>query len=357
MNLSDKARILSDAGKWDLCSPLHGSQGGLIPGSIYTTFAGGQQIQLFKTLMSNVCVFDCKYCQNPHCKKPVMFEPQELAQVFKELHDSGQVSGLFLSSGIFKDPAYTTENMIEAVKLIRQWFNGYIHFKVLPGTSKEHVKQASELANRLSINIEAPSKQRLDELSSVKDFKKDIIKQQEWIKEVHPKSGQTTQMIVGAGNETDLELLKTAEWEYEKMGLSRVYYSAFKPIPETPLEGQAATARTREHKLYSVDFMMRQYGIPLKDFKAILIDGNLPGGDPKINLALEKFGEPVDPLQADYEKLLRVPGIGPVRAQTITLMRELDIPLNQQNLKKIGIKRSEPFLRLEGHSQKKLEEY
>lgn len=350
--------MLGNAGRYDLCSSSGISGGDALSGSIYPSILNGRKVMLFKTLMSNTCAYDCKYCQNPICKRPVMYEPEELASVFGSLVSSNTVEGLFLSSGIVKDSDYTMQKMIEGVKLIRNsGFRGYVHLKILPGVSKDLVMQAGELADRMSVNLEAPSKQRLSELSSTKDFDKGIVKVQKWIGQANPRLGQTTQMIVGAGGETDLEILKTAEWEYEDMDMIRVYYSSFIPIKGTPLESREAAPKSREHRLYCVDFMMRKYGIPLSDFKEIMQDGNLPSGDPKIALALKNCDEPVDLKTVDYGQLLRIPGIGPVKAYCIMAMQEYNVPLDQKAIRALGLSRAEPFLKLGKTSQKRLKDY
>jgi len=369
----DKIAALAKAGEWDLCSTTQSSiikaEGveDVVPGSIYNTFAqGGQRLRLFKTLLTNVCSFDCKYCENSSCpgcrkKTPYSYEPQELAEVFRHLYMKRQADGLFLSSGVGASPDATMEKMLDAVRRVREsGFSGYVHIKVLPGASRELVKQACELATRVSINIEAPNKARLSELCSNKDYDKDIIRRQEWIRELEPEAGQTTQMVVGAGDESDLEVLGRAEWEYVNIGAKRVYYSAFQPLPSTLLESKKASPGARKRRLYCVDFMMRKYGIPLREFKTIMHGGNLPSGDPKVKLALERFDEPLDINSADFEDLIRIPGIGPVAAYCIKYAQEGGLRVRRRRqLRQLGVvvRRAEPFLKIDGHSQKRLSDY
>jgi len=373
MSLLEKVKVLGDAGKWDTCassaSPrkVHGSDriGNVAAGGICHSFTeSGRCISLFKTLMTNNCALDCKYCQNSsHCRKnPVMYEPEELAKVFMHLYTGNYVEGLFLSSGVFKNPDYTLQKMLDAVRLIRDKykFSGYIHFKILPGTNKDLVKQAGECADRLSVNLEAPSESRLAEISSVKDYKSDILKRQEWIKDLKIPAGQTTQLVVGGSGETDDEILRTVEWEYETMNLRRVYYSAFTPISDTPMQHQDKTPLEREHRLYCVDFMMRKYGIPLQEFKVIMESGNLPVGDPKIHLARCNFDGAVDVNTAAYEELLRVPGIGPTSAYRITQLQKSNTRITKRaQLHSMGVvlKRAEPFIKINGHTQSRMLEY
>ncbi|MBN2518106.1 MAG: radical SAM protein [Candidatus Altiarchaeota archaeon] len=367
MTSSEKIAALGEAGRWDLSSTILTTgmeKEGLVPGTIYPSFSDNTKFSLFKTLMTNACSFDCRYCENSkYCKKKIFsYEPGELAKVFAQLYSNRQVDGLFLSSGVAGDPDTTMRKMVDAIKLIREkfGFRGYIHLKVLPGSSRDLITEARAYANRLSINIEAPNKARLDELSSMKDFDRDILRRQEWIRDLKPSGGQTTQMIVGAAEETDLEILKTADWEYETMGLRRVYYSPFKPLPETPLEKRENTPQARVHRLYCVDFMLRKYGIPLDEFREVMAEGNLPPGDPKVHLALERFDEPLDLNNAGYEDLIRIPGIGPVTAYCITALQNKSLPLRKRRqLQSLGVrlKRAQPFLKIDGHSQKKLSEY
>lgn len=342
MSLAEKAEALAGEGRFDLCTG--------VPGSVYKS-----QIPLFKTLMTNACSFDCKYCQNRcNSRKIYAYEPKELAQVFMELQSTGQVEGLFLSSGAAADADSIMQKMVEAVRLVREpyGFKGYIHLKVLPGVSKDLIEQAGKYADRLSINIEAPTKSHLLELSSTKDFDLDIIKRQKWIKEIKPRAGQTTQMVVGAGDETDLDILKAAEREYADLGLRRVYYSPFTPLQGTPLKEKEPVSPDRTRRLYNVDFMIRQYGIPLKEFKEVMVGENLPPGDPKVSLALERFDKPLDVNEADFEDLVRVPGIGPTTAYLMTALKGLK---TKRRLRSVGVpKRAEPFLKIDGHSQKRL---
>ncbi|MFH1055529.1 MAG: putative DNA modification/repair radical SAM protein [Candidatus Altiarchaeota archaeon] len=373
MNLLDKVKILGAAGKWDACASSSSTRktagtdriGNAAAAGICHSFTeNGRCVSLFKTLLTTSCSFDCKYCQNStHCgRNPASYEPQELAKVFMHLYLGNYVEGLFLSSGIARDPNSTTQRMLEAVKLIRQdyKFQGYVHLKVLPGTDKDLITEAGGYADRLSINLEAPNKSRLAEISEVKDYATDILRRQEWIKELKLPSGQTTQMVVGASDETDLEILEAARWEYARMDVRRVYYSAFTPIEKTPLAGKDKTPAAREHSLYCVDFMMRKYGIPLAEFKDILVNDNLPVGDPKVHLARQNFQGPVDVNEATYDELLRVPGIGPQSAQRIINLQRSRVRIGSRSqLHSIGVvlKRADPFLKINGNRQVTLAEY
>jgi predicted DNA-binding helix-hairpin-helix protein len=250
--------------------------------------------------------------------------------------------------------------MLQTVRLVRHkyHFKGYIHFKVLPGTSYELVKQASELASRLSINVEAPSKSRLGELSSVKEFKSDILRRQFWISRMKLSSGQTTQIIAGAGDETDLEIIKMARWEYEKMNLKRCYYSSFSPVKGTPLENKEKAPVNRSNRLYNADWLLRVYKYDISSIKEVLVNEMLPDKDPKLAIAEKTLTEPIDVNDASYEELLRIPGIGPQTAQNIISARENN-KLEMRNLRSLGMimKRASPFIKLNGEMQKTLFTY
>jgi predicted DNA-binding helix-hairpin-helix protein len=373
MDVISKARVLGDAGKYDVCGGeickpptfMDGLQN--LPGIIKTRSEGGRFCSLLKTLQTNSCKYDCKYCANRAgsnaggCQRKITsFEPQELAGLFNVLVQKRIVTGLFLSSGIVGDADKASEKMLQTVRLVRHkyHFNGYIHFKILPGTSFELVKQASELASRLSINVEAPSKSRLSELSTVKEFKSDILRRQLWISRMKLSSGQTTQIIAGAGDETDLEIIKMARWEYEKMSLKRCYYSSFSPVKGTPLENKEKVPVKRSNRLYNVDWLLRIYKYDISSIKEVLVNDMLPDKDPKLAIAEKTLTEPVNINDASYEELIRVPGIGLQVAQNILAARE-NRRIDEHNLRACGavLKRAGPFIRVNGEQQKSLLAY
>ena len=322
MDISEKAKILYDGSRFDLYSA---------DGCIY------------KTLMTNECNYDCKYCfHSTNCKK-ARFKPEELARFFiKRLHDSEeQICGLFLSSAIGRDVNETSEDMLEAVSLLRNKYNykGYIHFKVLPGVSYDIIKRASEFSDRMSVNLEAPSKSRLSEVCPVKDFQIDIIRRQKWIKKL--KVEQTTQFVVGANDETDKEILNIVDWENKNIGLKRSYFSAFFPIKGTRYENKPMGSILRQNRLYNVDYLLRLYGTKISEVGDILHDDMLPRGDPKMEIAKQTLS-PVDLKNANYNDLIKVPGIGLKTAEKILLMKDFDY----KSLKKAGVvmKRAMPFI-------------
>lgn len=357
MEILEKANILAKAGEYDSCGPKSCQikmEKGL--GGIYNAKSENKNCRLLKTVMDNNCSQDCKYCPNANhkAKQKASFEPKELASLFNYLVKEQDIHGLFLSSGIPKDPNQQTEKMLQTVKLLRFNYNyhGYIHFKILPGTNFELVKQASELCQRLSVNIEAPNQSILSELSTTKDYQLDIIKRQKWIKYLKPTGGQTTQLIV-TQETTDKEIIKSIDWQYKELEIKRLYFSAFKPIKDTPLENKEKCPEHRQNHLYNIDFLLRQYNFKIEEFNPILKNDFLPNEDPK--LALAKSLEIKDINELTYEELLRIPGIGPKTAKKI---KERKIKDNKQ-LYSLGktTKRSLPFIKLNNQTQSKLSNF
>ncbi|MFO8015977.1 MAG: radical SAM protein [Candidatus Woesearchaeota archaeon] len=373
MELMSKIKLLGAGAKYDNCgcSTRYNKKESMVRDAlqhaIYETSAeGNRRSRLFKTLMSNACTFDCRYCLNSsECSnkgRGSSYAPQELARTFHLLRTRGYVDGLFLSSAITSDPDTMTERMIEAVSIIRSGygFKGYIHLKILPGTSYDLVKRSSEIATRLSINIEAPNKSRISELSSTKDYRSDILRRQAWIRKHRPSAGQTTQMVVGAAEETDLEVLRMVEWEYRNMGLSRVYYSAFSPLKGTPLENKKAAGGMRERRIYNCDFLLRDYGYSMDEIRSVMDDGMLPREDPKVAIARQNFEGRLDVNDIKEAELVRIPGIGPSSARKITCLRESGERIESKaRLKQCGVvlNRALPFLEIEGVGQRLINEF
>lgn len=371
MELLKKIKTLGEAANYDtVCgSPRFTGMGNkslidTVSSFIYKTRSEKYDCRMLKVLQTNKCLHDCKYCLNRCGKQKTLteFKPEELSKVFIHLCKKGLVNSLFLSSGVCKDPDTTTENMLRTIKLLRikNNFGGYIHFKILPGTSKDLIKQARKFADRLSINIEACSKTRLSEISSNKDFKTDILKRQNWIKKENPSWGQTTQLIVGSQDESDKEILKTVDYELNEFNLKRFYFSAFSPVKGTPLENHKKAPLNREKRLYNVEFMLREYKFPLNDFELILNKHDmLPSYDPKIALANETITNPIDINEARYEELLKVPGIGIKTAQKILSVRRSSKIKKYEQLHNIGIsiKRAKPYIKVDGKTQKRLSEF
>jgi len=354
MNIK-KVRLLENS--YDVCG---GSEKECGMKFIYDATTPRGKCPIFKPLLSNKCSFDCKYCVNSVKirKTNLSFEPQELAKIFILMQKKYKLHGLFLSSAVEKDAEKTTEKMIETVRLIREKYNyqGYIHFKILPGTSYDQIKQATQYANRLSINIETPNKSRLNELSTTKDFKIDLLRRQAWIKKLH--KNQTTQIIIGAGDETDWEILKMVDWEYKNLGIKRIYFSGFKSIKGIELKRKDCD-KARKNRLYNIDFLIRKYNIRLKDIKEIMIGGMLPEEDPKLALARLKLENPIEINEASYDELLTIPGIGPKSAGKIIQLRTKVKIKKYSQLHSIGIKinRAKPFIKVDGKWQEQLNHF
>lgn len=422
----EKIRILGANSKYDICastassrtekySKLFGNSKKWIgaterAGICHSYTPDGRCMSLFKTLYTNKCIYSCKYCFTNTCKKKVSFTPEEYARTFMKLYSMNVVEGIFISSGVCGSADDITEEMLEAVRLLRFKYNfrGYIHFKCLPGLSQHMLKEAISLSDRISINSEASSKEFLAEIAEQKDFKNDIILRQRWLKSLRVKhneetlkkmrdmkqdssaelnftekkikkrrengyrtfrwdnapilnGGQTTQFVVGAAEaETDWDLLNRIDWQYRVVDIRRAYFSAFIPIEGTPFGNKKPAPLEREHRLYQTDWLLRIYHYKLKELKEIITEeGNLPKGDPKIHFAKEYFKEhgPLDPNDASYQELLRVPGIGPISAKRIINLRNKEYKFKRrEDLKSVGVvlKRADPFLLINGRNQKTL---
>ena len=378
MNLLDKLTILTDAAKYDAsCTSsgvIRGSRPGMIgntsssiAGCCHSFSADGRCISLLKVLMTNYCVYDCKYCINRRSNdtRRTAFTPRELAELTVQFYRRNYIEGLFLSSGVLRDPDYTTLRMIETLRLLRREFafNGYIHAKAIPGTSPELVQQLGYLADRLSVNIELPSQKGLAALAPDKSKAAILVpmrlieaqgrqNKEELVKYRHAPAfapaGQSTQLIVGATEDSDRHILHLTESLYDRYRLKRVFYSAYVPVVENPLLPDLHTKPPllREHRLYQADWLLRFYGFRADE----LLDDQHPNFDPMLDPKCywaithpEQF--PVEIMTADLGRLLRVPGIGPTGARRILSARRTGL-LHFDDLKKMGIvlKRAQFFI-------------
>ena len=378
MDLLEKLTVLTDAAKYDAACTSSGVRRGFQPGKIGNTTssiagcchsfsADGRCITLLKVLMTNSCVYDCRYCVNRRSNdtRRAAFTPKELAELTIQFYRRNYIEGLFLSSGVLRSPDYTTEQMIEALRILREdyGFNGYIHAKAIPGTSPELVYRLGLLADRLSVNIELPSEQGLRSLAPDKSRSailrpmgliRDQARQSksELTKYKHAPAfapaGQSTQLIVGATQDTDRHILHLTESLYAKYHLKRVFYSAYVPIVESSLLPSLDTKPPllREHRLYQADWLLRFYGFRAEE----LLDEQHPDFNPRIDPKCfwaichpEQF--PVEIMRAEYETLLRVPGIGPVSARRIVSARRVS-HLRYEDLSRLGVvlKRAQFFI-------------
>lgn len=334
-----------------------------LPGVYRTPMPNGRYINLLRVMFTDFCMMDCAYCPNSHWvpRRRHAFKVEELARTFMDLYQRGAVAGLFLTSGIAGTPSKTMERLLKVVELLRERyrFRGYIHLKVMPGADYQYVEAAYRLGTRLSVNLEAPTAWHMERLSARKDLERHILATMEWIHRLQAQGrpgavGQVTQLVVGAADEADADIIRRVDSLYSRLGLKRVYYSAFRPVRYTPLEEHPVTPLAREHRLYQVDWLRRVYGFSM-DEVALALDpaGFLPlEHDPKTTIALRRLeGFPVDVNTADEERLLRVPGIGPVAARRIVRQRRFHTIDTWRDLQAMGVvrRRAWPFLVFPGH--------
>ncbi len=370
MDASRKLQIVAAAARFDICGYDAARSVRAAPPDphrfIYrAALPGGGCISLFKVLLTNACINDCAYCVNQvgRDRPRAGFQPHEMASLFMELQRKRLVRGLFLSSGIAGSPSRTMQEMVDTVDILRQRheFKGYVHLKIMPGASQDCVEAACRVANRVSINMEAPTAHHLARLSSRKNLYDGIVERMRWAKQVMSAneglvlSGQTTQFVVGAAGETDQDILRTTGALYREIGLRRVYFSAFHPVADSPLEGLSATPPMREHRLYQADWLLRVYGFSSQELDLALGDkGQLSlVKDPKLLIARRQpWLFPVDINRAGYEELLRVPGIGPVSAGRIVEARRDHSIFSLPQLGKMGVvtKRAGAFIWFKGAS-------
>ena len=366
MELLDKLKILTDSAKYDVaCTSSgvdRGKKAGMLgtacaPGICHSFAADGRCISLLKVLMTNCCIYDCQYCVN-RCSNDVpraTFTPEELAELTIGFYRRNYIEGLFLSSGVIHCPDTAMERMCRALELLRgkYRFNGYIHAKAIPGSSQELIDKLGRLCDRMSVNIEMPSENSLKQFAP--DKKKDAIlkpmasiragiaqSREELAVYRHAQpfvpAGQSTQMIIGATPDTDLQILRLTEGLYKKYALRRVFFSAYIPVgTHALLPKNVPPPLLREYRLYQVDWLLRFYGFKVDE----LLDEQHPSLDPlldpKCNWALNHLDQyPVEVNKADKEMLLRVPGMGTKSVARILTARRAG-PLSFDDLKKIGV--------------------
>ena len=321
---------------------------------------GGKHIALLKTLLTSACERDCAYCAFRQGRdfRRATFTPDELADLFMQLHRKGVAQGVFLSSGIAGGGPRVQDRLIATAEILRRRheFRGYIHLKIMPGAEREQIVATMRLADRVSVNLEAPNTHRLSTLAPHKNFDEELLQRLRWVDDIRRQSpGQwpssTTQFVVGAVDETDVELLTTTEFLHRRAGLARAYFSSFSPVTDTPLEGQPASPPLREHRLYQSSFLLRDYGFDLEDLP-FGVTGNLPlDTDPKLAWAQNHLASaPVELNRASRRDLLRVPGIGPVGATRILRERRRGHLCDLSDLRSLGIAagRAAPYILLGG---------
>ena len=379
MELLEKLSILADAAKYDVSCSSSGSSrkntpggigNGAVAGICHSWSDDGRCISLLKILFTNYCIYDCTYCINraSNERPRAAFTPREVADLTINFYRRNYIEGLFLSSAVMKTPDYTMELLLKTIRILREEyrFNGYIHLKAIPGADYSLIAQAGKYADRMSVNIELPSRQSLkllapdknltDILTPMKNIGQAISQYREEKKKYREAdsfvpAGQSTQLIVGASPEPDYQILKISETLYESFNLRRVYYSAYVPVnSDNLLPAVRRPPLLREHRLYQADWLLRFY-----KFKADeLLDRENPNFDieldPKANWALRNLEFfPVEINKADYELLLRVPGIGVKSARRIVTARR-NGSISYYDLEKFGVvlKRARFFITCQG---------
>jgi len=382
MELLEKLTILADAAKYDVaCTSSGADRAGVgvgmgsaaACGICHSFAADGRCISLLKVLQSNACAYDCEYCAN-RCSRDTRratFTPRELADLTVGFYRRNYIEGLFLSSAVVGSPDHTCEQMIKTLEILRHeyHFSGYIHVKAIPGADPVLINRLGLLAERMSVNIELPSRNSLGLLAPQKSAES-ILRpmgqiaegsresSRELVKYRHAPAfvpaGQSTQMMVGASPESDFQILKLAEGLYHKYSLKRVFFSAYVPIVSNPLLPSLDTKPPllREHRLYQADWLLRFYGFKADE----LLDADHPNFhplvDPKCSWALnhpEFF--PVEINRASQEELLRVPGIGPIGVRKILQTRRFTA-VDFEGLRRLGVvlKRAQYFITCNGRS-------
>lgn len=379
MDMENKLKILADAAKYDVSCSSSGSnrkntRGGIgnaaACGICHSWSDDGRCISLLKILLSNECVYDCVYCINRVSNQVprATFTPQEIAELTINFYRRNYIEGLFLSSAVTKNPDYTMELLLNTARLLREEyrFNGYIHMKGIPGADSLLIAQAGRYVDRMSVNIELPSSQGLKLLAPQKK-KEAILKPMGLIQhQIHQSqeerrqfrrapsfvpAGQSTQLIIGATGDDDFNILRLSEGLYNRYEMKRVYYSAYVPVVTHPnLPAFTNPPTLREHRLYQADWLLRFYGFTSGE----LLNESQPNFDialdPKSDWALRSLDQfPIEINRAEFEMLLRVPGIGVKSAQRIIAARRM-APISFDGLKKIGVvlKRAKYFITCQG---------
>jgi len=385
----DKLKILADAAKYDVACTSSGSNRAAKRGELGHNVAcgichsftpDGRCISLLKLLLTNKCIYNCRYCGNRRSADipRAEFSPQEVAELTIRFYQRNYIEGLFLSSAIINNPDHTMELLINALEIVRKkyYFNGYIHVKTIPGADAALVRRAALLADRLSVNIELPSQESLRILAPEKT-KQNIIAPMRAIRDGisqakneltlyrraknEPKfapAGQSTQLIVGATPESDSKIVSLAEGLYGKFKLKRVFYSAYIPAGGSDLP-TAAPPLLREHRLYQADWLLRFYNYTAGELFGSPDENLSLEMDPKCHWAVNNLHLfPLEINTADYLMLLRVPGIGQVSAQKIVAARRIE-KVNFDGLKKMRVvlKRAKFFITCGGKTYDRLPFY
>ncbi len=322
---------------------------------------------ILKTMLTTACEKNCHYCPfraGRSSTRRVTFQPDEMARTFDTMQRSGAADGIFLSSGIIKGGLATQDRLIDTIEIIRRRYHyqGYVHVKIMPGADYEQVRRAMLLADRVSINLEGPTQERLNALAPKKNFDADLLERLRWTEQIRTdylaatgrriRASATTQFVVGAVGDTDLELMSLSARLYGQLGLQRAYYSAFSPVLDTPFENLPSVSKLRERRLYQSSFLLRDYRWDVEDLP-FERDGNLRlDTDPKRAWAEQNLrNAPLDVMRASPQDLLRIPGIGPRAAEAIVQARQQGNLTELAHLRALGIRAPEqaaPYILLSG---------
>jgi predicted DNA-binding helix-hairpin-helix protein len=326
----------------------------------------GKHISLLKTLLTSVCERNCYYCpfRSDRDYRRATFQPEEFAKLFMYMNQIGKVDGIFLSSGVVGGGIRTQDHLLDTASIMRYKYNyrGYLHLKIMPGADRAQVEQAMLLADRVSINLEAPNTDRLKRLSPEKQFHEELLEPIRWINEIRQEKepykawkgvwpSTVTQFVVGGADETDIELLAITEKLHRQMGLARAYFSGFNPIPDTPLENKSPTPLIRQNRLYQASFLLRDYQFTMEEL-SFDDSGNLPLDiDPKSAWAkINLLNHPIEINKASKEQLIRIPGIGPKSVIAILAARQGQNIYGLSSLAKLGIqaRKAAPYILING---------
>jgi len=317
-------------------------------------------VPMMKTMITTACERNCFYCPFRAGRgktQRVTVKPEELAATFDQYQRAGIAKGLFLSSGIIKGSVTTQDKILDTVEIIRRkyQYDGFIHLKIMPGAEYDQVYRAMQLADRVSINLEGPTQERLNALAPKKDFAGELLQRLAWahqIRQTGIRASSVTQFVVGAVGDTDLELLSISEKLYKQMGLTRAYYSGFHPVEDTPFENLNPTIPIRELRLYQSSFLLRDYGwsveeLPFETSGSLRLDV-----DPKRAWAdMYLRQSPIEIMHATRDQLMRIPGIGPRSADSILKARRQRRLTDISQLRALGIHAPEqaaPYILLDG---------
>lgn len=325
--------------------------------------AGSRKMPVLKGMTTTACERDCFYCPfraGRSAMRRVTLSPDDYARGFLALYHGGAVEGLFLSSGVIRGGVTSQDSIIDTATILREryGFRGYMHLKIMPGAERDQVERTMQLADRVSVNLEAPSAAHLEKIAPHKGFMDELLTRLQWIEELRQSSegrlraSSTTEFVVGPAGETDVDLLSTSQYLHRQLGLARVYFSAFNPVVDTPLENVAPTADIRRIRLYQASFLLRDYGFDVEELP-FTAGGNLPlHTDPKRAWAEEHLlHAPVEVNTASASDLMRIPGIGVKSAQRIIRARQQGRLRDLGDLRAlgvIGVQRMAAYVLLDG---------